>query len=108
MIGARKKPGRRAIKTAEDDAMEHVTIKLLAKILAVAALAATILAMPASAQMGGKRGGGSSEPPKGDEGPKVDEKAYKAAMERIPAPKEKYDPWGVVAPAPAAPAAKKK
>ena len=26
---------------------------------------------------------------------KVDEKAYKAALERIPEPKEKYDPWGV-------------
>jgi hypothetical protein len=26
--------------------------------------------------------------------PEVDEKAYKAALERIPDPKEKYDPWG--------------
>ena len=26
--------------------------------------------------------------------PKVDEKAYKAALERIPEPKDKYDPWG--------------
>jgi hypothetical protein len=26
--------------------------------------------------------------------PKVDEKAYKAALDRIPAPTEKYDPWG--------------
>lgn len=26
--------------------------------------------------------------------PKIDEKAYKAALERIPEPKEKYDPWG--------------
>jgi len=25
--------------------------------------------------------------------PQVDEKAYKAALERIPEPKEKYDPW---------------
>ena len=84
--------------------MKHVTIRLVA----VAAVAATILAMPASAQMGGKRGGGGGEAPKGDDKPKVDEKAYKAAIERIPEPKEKYDPWGVVAPAPAAPAAKKK
>jgi hypothetical protein len=29
----------------------------------------------------------------------VDEKAYKAALERIPEPKEKYDPWGVARPA---------
>jgi len=26
--------------------------------------------------------------------PKVDEKAYKAALEKIPTPIEKYDPWG--------------
>jgi hypothetical protein len=25
--------------------------------------------------------------------PQVDEKAYKAALEKIPEPKEKYDPW---------------
>lgn len=31
--------------------------------------------------------------------PEVDEKAYKAALERIPEPKEKYDPWGVARPA---------
>lgn len=85
--------------------MKHVTIRLAA----VAAMAVTLLATPALAQ--GKRGGGGGgEAPKGAEGPKVDEKAYKAAMERIPEPKAKYDPWGVVAPAPApaAPAAKKK
>jgi hypothetical protein len=102
MIGARKKPGRRAIKAREDDAMNSLTIKLLA----VAATAAAIMALPASAQMAGKRGGGG-EAPKGAEAPKVDEKAYKAAMERIPEPKEKYDPWGGVAPAPATPAKKK-
>jgi hypothetical protein len=31
--------------------------------------------------------------------PVVDDKAYKAALERIPEPKEKYDPWGVARPA---------
>jgi hypothetical protein len=36
---------------------------------------------------------------KTDDRPKVDEKAYKAALERIPEPKEKYDPWGVARPA---------
>jgi hypothetical protein len=25
--------------------------------------------------------------------PEIDEKAYKAALDRIPEPKEKYDPW---------------
>ncbi|MDB5615798.1 hypothetical protein [Tardiphaga sp.] len=81
-------------------------LKWTIRLAAVTAVAAAILAMPASAQMGNKRGGGG-EAPKGPEKPKVDEKAYKAAMERIPEPKEKYDPWGGVAPAPAAPAKKK-
>jgi hypothetical protein len=54
--------------------------------------------VPAHAQMGGKRHRGDdskSEPKK----PQVDDKAYKAALERIPEPKEKYDPWGVARPA---------
>jgi hypothetical protein len=63
--------------------------------VAVATLA--LIAMPAYAQMGGKRhqGGEKTEQKK----PAVDEKAYKAALERIPEPKEKYDPWGVARPA---------
>jgi hypothetical protein len=73
-------------------------------LLAIAALA--LLAAPAAAQMGGKRNGGADHAPTPDK-PKVDEKAYKAALERIPDPKEKYDPWGGVAPAPATPAKKK-
>jgi hypothetical protein len=31
--------------------------------------------------------------------PQVDEKAYKAALDRIPEPREKYDPWGAARPA---------
>ena len=31
--------------------------------------------------------------------PAVDEKAYKAALEKIPEPKEKYDPWSGARPA---------
>ena len=31
--------------------------------------------------------------------PKVDENAYKAALERIPDSKEKYDPWSITKPA---------
>jgi hypothetical protein len=64
--------------------------------VAVAMLA--LIAVPAQAQMGGKRSKGddkkTDQPQK-----KVDEKAYKAALERIPEPKEKYDPWGVARPA---------
>jgi hypothetical protein len=31
--------------------------------------------------------------------PKIDEKAYKSALERIPAPDKQYDPWGAARPA---------
>ena len=46
--------------------------------------------------MGGKRHQGDEK--KSDQPKKVDDKAYKAALERIPEPKEKYDPWGVARP----------
>ena len=35
----------------------------------------------------------------GDNRPRVDDKAYKAALDRIPTPKQPYDPWGVARPA---------
>jgi hypothetical protein len=73
-------------------------------VLTIAALA--FLVAPATAQMGGKRGGADHAP--APDKPKIDEKAYKAAMERVPTPKEKYDPWGGVAPAPTPAAAAKK
>ena len=62
--------------------------------LAVAAMSVT----SADAQMGGggghHRGGGAQkDAPKA---PKVDDKAYKAALERIPDSKEKFDPWGSI------------
>ncbi|KAA0076676.1 hypothetical protein [Tardiphaga sp. P9-11] len=75
-----------------------------ALVLAIAALA--LLAAPANAQMGGGKRGADHAP--APEKPKIDEKAYKAALERVPTPKEKYDPWGGVAPAPAAATAAKK
>jgi hypothetical protein len=65
--------------------------------VAVAVATLALVAMPAQAQMGGKRHGGDdkkTDAPKN----KIDEKAYKAALERIPEPKEKYDPWGVARP----------
>jgi hypothetical protein len=64
----------------------------------VAAAILVLLALPAQAQMGGRRhsnDGAKAEQKK----PQVDEKAYKAALERIPEPKEKYDPWGGARPA---------
>lgn len=64
------------------------------RILVIAAAVLALSAASAEAQ-----GRGRGQPPnesgqKADSKPKVDEKAYKAALERIPEPKEKYDPWG--------------
>ena len=68
------------------------------KIFTIAALILSVLAMPAYAQ--GKRPhGGDEKKAQQDDRPKVDDKAYKAALERIPEPKEKYDPWAVAKPA---------
>jgi hypothetical protein len=68
------------------------------KFLTVAAALLALNAVPAYGQVNGKRHQGDerkAEPKK----PQIDEKAYKAALERIPEPKEKYDPWGVARPA---------
>ena len=65
-------------------------------------IAAAVLALTAaSAQAQGRSRGQQNEPggQKQDNKPKVDEKAYKAALERIPEPKEKYDPWSGARPA---------
>jgi len=68
-------------------------IRALFAILAVVSL----LMSPAYGQGLGKKGGGYRGPPV-DDHPKIDEKAYKAALERIPAPKKEYDPWGIARP----------
>ena len=68
------------------------------KTFTVAAVILALIAVPAHAQLGGKRHSGDDK--KTDQKkPAVDDKAYKAALERIPEPKEKYDPWGVARPA---------
>ena len=65
--------------------------------VAMAVAMMTLLAMPAHGQANRPKG---EESRKAEEKkPVVDEKAYKAALERIPEPKEKYDPWGVARPA---------
>jgi hypothetical protein len=74
---------------SERDAMKTFTV-------AVAML--VLIVMPAHAQMGGKRRQGDQNRTE-QKKPQVDEKAYKAALEKIPDPKEKYDPWGVARPA---------
>jgi hypothetical protein len=59
-----------------------------------------LLAPAAHAQM--KKG--SHAAPTYENKPRVDDKAYKAALDRIPTPKKPYDPWSQVHDA--APAAK--
>ena len=71
-------------------------MKTFTKTFTIAALLLAFLATAANAQA--KRPH-EEEKKKTDDRPKVDEKAYKAALERIPEPKEKYDPWGVARPA---------
>jgi hypothetical protein len=66
------------------------------KSFTVAAVILALIATPTLAQ--GRRGGGGSDT-KTEQKPKVDEKAYKAALEKIPEPKEKYDPWSGARPA---------
>ncbi|MBR0780813.1 hypothetical protein [Bradyrhizobium iriomotense] len=61
------------------------------KILVIAAAVLAVACGSAEAQ--GRRQPNDGAKP-ADNKPKVDEKAYKAALERIPEPKEKYDPWG--------------
>ena len=59
-------------------------------------IALALLAAPASAQFGGggKRNHGGDDRKNEAKTPKVDEKAYKAALERIPEPKEKIRSMG--------------
>ena len=58
----------------------------------VAAAALLLLSLPADAQL--KKG--SHAAPSTEEKPRVDEKAYDAALKRIPDAKKPYDPWGQV------------
>jgi hypothetical protein len=69
------------------------------KTFTIAAVMLALIAAPAHAQLGGKRNHGDDNRKTDQKKPQIDEKAYKAALERIPEPKEKYDPWGVARPA---------
>ena len=61
---------------------------------------AMLMLSPVQAQMGGggRHHQGGNDAKSDQKKPQVDEKAYKAALDRIPEPKEKYDPWGVARP----------
>jgi hypothetical protein len=66
-------------------------IKIIRSIIAAVAIISCVT-VPAFSQGFSKMGKGSGPPIESH--PKPDEKAYKAALERIPEPKQKYDPWG--------------
>jgi hypothetical protein len=66
--------------------------------LIIVAAATSWLTGPAHSQGFSKGGGARSGGPPVDTHPKVDEKAYKAALDRIPTPDQKYDPWGIARP----------
>ena len=68
------------------------------KILSLAVVIAALAVMPANAQMGSRHHPGDDNKSE-QKRPKSDHAAYKAALQRIPEPKEKYDPWGVARPA---------
>ena len=61
------------------------------KIFTVALAIGALAALPHQALAQAKRPNPQEE--KKEKKPEIDEKAYKAALERIPEPKEKYDPW---------------
>jgi hypothetical protein len=87
---------RRPLQAGSGDSAARETQVM--KIFTIAVAMLTLIAMPAHAQMNARRH--QADEKKTDEKQnKVDEKAYKAALERIPEPKEKYDPWGVARPA---------
>jgi hypothetical protein len=69
------------------------------KTFAVVVAMLALIAVPAHAQMGGGKRHPPVEKKTDPKKQQAIEKAYKAALERIPEPKEKYDPWGMARPA---------
>ena len=68
--------------------------------MALAALLA-LAALPVHAQTGGgsRWHHGAHSNKSEQKKPKIDERAYQAALKKIPDPKEKYEPWGFARPA---------
>jgi hypothetical protein len=70
------------------------------KRMVIASGLVVLLTLPVQAQMGGgKRHKGGDDKASAQKKSKLDEKAYKAALDKIPEPKTKYDPWGMTRPA---------
>ena len=68
--------------------------RVMWKAIVVLALLSLVASAAAHAQSSLKKG--SHAAPSTEPKPRVDEKAYKAALDRIPTPKKPYDPWGQV------------
>ena len=66
------------------------------RITLVAVAITSLLTPPVYSQGFGKKGGRSGTAT--ESRPKTDEKAYKAALDRIPTPKKGFDPWGQMRP----------
>ena len=69
----------------------------LTRIFTTALAIGALMALPAQATAQARRP--NPQDKKEEKKPVVDEQAYKAALDRIPEPKEKYDPWGGARPA---------
>jgi hypothetical protein len=67
------------------------------RIFTVASVMLALMTLPAQAQVNGKRHQGDAKKAEPKE-KKIDEEAYKAALQRIPDSKEKYDPWAITKP----------
>jgi hypothetical protein len=81
-------PGYSLAGTAGEQGVSNKrSIRIFTTVLTIGALVAS--QSPALAQARRPH----QEDKKEDKKPVVDEKAYKAALEKIPEPKEKYDPW---------------
>jgi hypothetical protein len=79
-------------------------MRILVAAMTIAMLAGTACAQDAGSLGGGMggKGGKGRKPAQNTEQQKADkdkqkaaDEAYKAALKRIPDPKEKYDPWGI-------------
>jgi hypothetical protein len=91
-----------ADRTSREGERKMIGVTRAIGTLVGAALVISSLAVPAYSQLGlhNRPGNGGYDPnPPGGKTQKVDEKAYKSAVDRIPEPTQKYDPWGVARPA---------
>jgi hypothetical protein len=72
-------------------------LTLLSRRIGPAAVVLLPATFPALAQDFGEHSMKQQGPPL-ENYPKMDEKAYKAALEKIPPPSQNYDPWGAARP----------